>query len=208
MPGPQRAVVEVGAALGELLAVADTGVGRDDDAGAGEVGPPAQVDVVAVERDRRVEAAERAEQVGAHQQAGRRQHEHVADGVVLLLVELARFDDRVDLAEAVEAEPDVLQHARVVPVDTSLGPTMPAFERYSSSTRMRTASRVGGDVVVAEQEEAVVALDEAQHLVGARPEAGWRSAPRGRRRPGSTRRMRAVVSAIVVDGRRRAGTAC
>ena len=55
-------------------------------------------------------------------------------GVVLLLVDLARLGDRVDLAEAVEAEPDVLQHARRRPTSTSLGPTMPAFERYSSST--------------------------------------------------------------------------
>ena len=99
----------------ELLAVADPGLRGDDDAGAAEVDPPAQVDVVAVERDRRVEAAEGAEQVGPHEQARRREDEDVADGVVLLLVVLARLGDRVDLAEAVEAEADVLQHARLRP---------------------------------------------------------------------------------------------
>ena len=40
---------------------------------------------------------------------------------MLLLVVLARLDDRVDLAESVEAEADVLQSARLVPVD-ELGP--------------------------------------------------------------------------------------
>ena len=43
---------------------------------------------------------------------------------------------------------------------------MPAFERYNSVTIVRTASRRRSDVVVAEQEEAVVALDQPQHLVG------------------------------------------
>ena len=107
----QRAVIEVRAALDESLAVADTGIGRNDDAGAGEVGTPAEIDVLTVERDRRIEPAESTEQVGADQQARRRQHEHVAHRVVLLLVDLARLDDRVDLAEAVEPETDVLQHA-------------------------------------------------------------------------------------------------
>ena len=34
---------------------------------------------------------------------------------MLLLVDLARLDERIDLAEAVDAEADVLQHARIVP---------------------------------------------------------------------------------------------
>ena len=59
---------------------------------------------------------------------------------MLLLVVLARLDDRVDLAEAVEAEADVLQDGAGRPTSTSLGPTMPAFERYSSSTSSRIAS--------------------------------------------------------------------
>ena len=93
------------------------------------------------------------------------------DGVVLLLVELARLDDRVDLAEAVEAEADVLQHAGVVPRH-ELRPD-DAGVRAVQLLDQR-ADRVGleGDVVVADAEEPVVALDEAQHLVGGRAEAG------------------------------------
>ena len=171
MAGPQQVVVEVGSADLQLLAVADPGLRGDDDARAAQVDAPAQVDVVAVERDRRVEAAEGAEQVGAHEQAGRGEDEDVADGVVLLLVVLARLGDRVDLAEAVEAEPDVLEDARVVPRhelgadDAGVGAVQLLDERPHGV-------RLEGDVVVAEAEEAAVALDEAEHLVGRGAEPG------------------------------------
>ena len=163
--------MQVGPADVELLAVAGPGLRGDDDPSAAQVSPPAQVDVVAVERHRRVEAAERAEQVGPREQARRREDEDVADGVVLLLVVLARLGDRVDLAEAVEAEADVLEHAGVVPGDqlrpdeAGVGPVQLLDEH---------ADRVGleGDVVVAEAEEPAVTLDEAQHLVGRGAEAG------------------------------------
>ena len=49
---------------------------------------------------------------------------------------------------------------------------MPAFDRYSSSTSRRIGVGVERDVVVADAEEPVVALDEAQHLVGRGAEAG------------------------------------
>jgi hypothetical protein len=133
------------------------------------VGAPAQIDVLAVERDARVESPEDPEQVGAHEQTGGREHEHVADRVVLFLVELAGLDDRVDFAEPVEAEADVLEQAGLVPVDElrSDDPGVGAEElgnEHSNSVPRR------GDVVVAQQEEAVVAVDEAQHLVGDRTE--------------------------------------
>ena len=169
--GPQQVVVEVGPADLELLAVADPGLRGDDDAGAAEVDAPAQVDVVAVERDRRVEAAEGPEQVGAHEQARRREHEDVADGVVLLLVVLARLGDRVDLAEAVEAEPDVLEHARVVPRH-ELGPDDAGVGAVQLLDERAHGVGLEGDVVVAEAEEPAVALDEAEDLVGRRAEAG------------------------------------
>ena len=63
-------------------------------------------------------------------------HEHVAHGVVLLLVVLPRLGDRIDLAEAVEAEPDVLQHVR-------RRPTTRAWDRRrrrSTGTAPRRAS--------------------------------------------------------------------
>ena len=130
---------------------------------------PAQVDVVAVEADRRIEPAELAQQVGAHEDACRRQHEHVANGVVLFLVDLAGFDDRVDLAEPVEAEPDVLQPARFVPLD-ELGTDHPGVRAVQLGDHRPHGVRRRRDVVVAEQEEAVVAFDESQDLVGGRTE--------------------------------------
>ena len=54
---------------------------------------------------------------------------------------------------------------------TSLGPRMPAFERYASSTSTRTAVRVEHDVVVADEEEGG-ALDRVERLVGGLGEAG------------------------------------
>ena len=81
------------------------------------MGSPAEVDVVAVEVDCRVEAGDRPEQIGANHEACRRKCEHVADRVVLLLVDLTLFHEGVDLAEPVDAEADVLQHAGVVPRD-------------------------------------------------------------------------------------------
>ena len=60
---------------------------------------------------------EAMKQIGAHEDACRRQHEHVADGVVLFLVGLARLDQRVDLTEPVDGVADVLQHGGVVPLD-------------------------------------------------------------------------------------------
>ena len=93
------------------------------------------------------------------------------DRVVLLLVELARFGDRVDLAEAVEAQPDVLEDPAIVP----------RHELRSDEAGVRAVQlldqgadgvRIEGDVVVADAEEPVVALDEREHLVGGDAEAG------------------------------------
>ena len=178
--GTQGAVRHVGAAFRETLSVADRGVGSDDDPGPGVVGTPAQIDVLPVERDRRVEAAERPEQVGAHQQTGRREDEHVTHGVVLLLVELARLDDAVDLAETVEAEPDVLEQPRLVPVD-ELRPDDAGVRPEHLGDEQPDG--IGGqrNIVVADQEEPVVALDEPEYLVdgvaearctGGRPDEG------------------------------------
>ena len=149
----------------QRLAVPGPRRGHDHDPGAAEVGAPAEVDVVAVEVDRRVEAADRPEQVGANQQARRRQGEHVAHGVVLLLVDLAFLDERVDLAEAVDAEADVLQHARVVPRD-QLRPDDAGIRAIQLLDQQPDGTRIQGDVVVQEAEEPVVALDQTEHLVG------------------------------------------
>ena len=55
---------------------------------------------------------------------------------------------------------------------TSLGPTAPALERYSSSTSRRIGVVVERHVVVAEAEEPALTLDEPQHLVGGGSVAG------------------------------------
>ena len=163
-------MVQIRAPLLEPLEVPDPCVGCDDDPSAVMVGPPTQVDVVTVEADRRIEPAELAQQVGAHEDARRRQHEHVADGVVLFLVDLTGFDDRVDLAEPVEAEPDVLQPARLFPLD-ELGTDHPGVRAVQLGDHRPDGVRRRSDVVVAQQEEAVVALDQPEHLVGGRAES-------------------------------------
>ena len=163
--------MEVGPAHVELFAVAHGRLRSDDDPRTAQVGTPAQVDVVAVERHRGVEPPEGAEQVGPREEAGGREDEHVADGVVLLLVVLARLGDRLDLAEPVEAQPDVLEHARVVPRD-ELGTDDPGVRAVQLLDEQAHGVRVEGHVVVAEAEEAAVALDEPQHLVGGRAKAG------------------------------------
>ena len=158
-------MVQIRAPLLEPFDVPDTRVGCDDDPRAVMVGPPTQVDVVTVEADHRIETLELTQQVGAHEDAGRRQHEHVTNGVVLFLVDLAGFDDRVDLPEPVEAEPDVLQPARLVPLD-ELGTDHSGVRAVQLGDHRPHRVRRRCDVVVAEQEEPVVALDQAQHLVG------------------------------------------
>ena len=139
-----------------------------------QVDPPAQVDVVAVERDRRVEPAERPEQVGTHEQAGRRQGEDVADGVVLLLVVLAGLGDRIDLAETVETQADVLEDAGIVPGD-ELGAHRAGVRAVQLLDEQPDRVVVEHDVVVAEAEETAFTFDEPQHFVGGRSEAGIRA---------------------------------
>ena len=165
MASPQELVVDVGSADLQLLAVPRPRLRGDDGARSAQVDAPAEVDVVAVEGDRRIEAAEGAEQVGAHEETGRGEDEDVADGVVLLLVVLAGLGDRVDLAEAVHAEPDVLEDARVVPRH-ELRADHAGVRAVQLLDQRPHGVGVEGDVVVAEAEEAAVALDEAEHLVG------------------------------------------
>ena len=129
MSRPQEPVSQVGAALPQPADVAHPRRGHHDHPGAAVMDPPAQLGVFAVEVDRGIEAAQLAEQVGAHEQIGGGQHEDVPDTVVLFLVDLAGLDDRVDLAESVHPEPDRLQHARIVPVDATWDRPHPAFDR-------------------------------------------------------------------------------
>ena len=120
---------------------------------------PAQVDVVSIERDRRIEATDFTEQVGTREQERRRQRKHVANTVVLLLVHLANFNTHVDFPKAIDAKPDRLEHSRVVPFD-DLGPHHAGIRAIDLFDEQ--ANRVGfwSDVIVTEQEKSLVAFDE------------------------------------------------
>ena len=85
-------------ATGRGLRVVDHGVGRHHDPDPGPMAAPAEVDVVAEDRQPRVEAVEVLPHVAAHQHPGGADRENVADLVVLALVELARFDPGVATA--------------------------------------------------------------------------------------------------------------
>ena len=177
---------EVGATLGEPTEVAGPGRRHHDHPCATEMGSPAQIEAVTVEIDGIVEAPERAEQVGTNEQARRGEGEHVAHRVVLLLVGLTGLDDRVDLAEAVDRQADVLQHDGLVPVD-ELRPDDAGVRAVELLDEQTDRVRLECHVVVEEAEEAVIALDEPHHLVGGRavPAVGLHGTDEGVRQCGS-----------------------
>ncbi len=76
---------------GGQLTVVDHRVGDDPHLVAGRVRPPAEVDVVAEQRQVRVEAAELIPDVPADQHARRADRQHGPDAVVLALVDLPRL---------------------------------------------------------------------------------------------------------------------
>ncbi len=97
------------------LGVPQHGVGGDHDAVAGRVDAPAEVGVVAHQRQRPVEAAELLEDVAAHQHAGGGDGEDGAHLVVLALVLLAAVQTGPAAAGAGDADADLQQLAAVVP---------------------------------------------------------------------------------------------
>ena len=99
----------------------DLRLGHDDDAVAGQVGPPAQVDVLGVGREGRLEPVEGAEHVAAHEHARARDGEHVGAVVVLALVGLAR-DRPTGAAPGAGDRPAHLEQAPVVGPGGELGP--------------------------------------------------------------------------------------
>ena len=83
---------------------------------AGETRPPAEVEILAARRRRGIETAELGEQIRPHEHGRTRHVEHVADRVVLLLVDLARLDVGVRHRETVDREPDFEEHVGPVVV--------------------------------------------------------------------------------------------
>ena len=146
-------------------------VGGDDDAGAGHLGPPAQVEVLTHGHDAGVEAPELGHQVGPDQHAAARGHEDLPHTVVLAVVDLGALDPVDDRPGLVGVHPDVQQDERVVPAhhlrghDPGVGP-----ERLLDHEPHCVG--VGRAVVVADQVERRP-LDDAQHLVGGDPEGEW-----------------------------------
>ena len=156
-------------ALGQGLTVASPRRRHDQHPRAGGVGAPAQVEVVADEADALVEAAQGAEQVGAHEQARRGHEEHVAHGVVLLLVELTRIDERGGRAELVGGVADLEDVLGRLPVD-ELRPDDAGVRAVGLLHQLADGVGIERHVVV-EQAEEPRALHEPQGLVGCRAEA-------------------------------------
>ena len=80
------------------LGVEDDGLRDDQRAVAGQRGPPAEVDVVAEDRQLLVEATELLEHPAAHEHAGGVDREDLADVVVLALVVLAPLETGLAVA--------------------------------------------------------------------------------------------------------------
>ncbi len=91
------------------------GAATDDNAVAGEVRPPAEVGVVAKERQRWIETAQVFPDIAADQHACGADGEHVAVTVVLPVVELTRFKPRLAPAATIESRADLEERALVVP---------------------------------------------------------------------------------------------
>ena len=98
------------------LGVVHDRVARRHHAMAGGVHPPAEVEVVAEDAVLDVEAAEPVPHVAADQHPGAADGEHVADAVVLALVELAAVQAGLAAPGGVDGEAELAQDAPVVPV--------------------------------------------------------------------------------------------
>ena len=156
-------------ARGDRLAVRDLRRRRHDDARAGDLGAPAEVEVFPERRDQRVEAAQRREEVAAHEGDAAGRDEDVAFEVLLAVVDLARLDPFVHDPESVTRLAHVEQHHRVVVGDDLRGDDAGVGAKGRLDHHLH---RVGleTDVVVTEEEEGR-ALDHQRGLVTGRGEA-------------------------------------
>ncbi len=152
------------------LHVANDRGGYSDDPSPGDLRPPRQVEVLAEEVHGRVEAAEDREQVGSDERASAGRAEHVPHRIVLFLVEFAPLDDRRAHTGLVRGLADGEQAAGVVPLD-HLGRGDPRVGPERLLHHRPDRRRRQCDVVVAERVERR-ALDDFEHLVGGRAEAG------------------------------------
>ena len=155
--------------LASSLEMPDTCLGRHHDSGTGDLGTPAQVEVLPHGEDVGVEPAELGEEIGAHQGATAGGEEDVADGVVLTVVDFARIDPVDHGSPFVHRHADMEQPAGVVPAHQLRGHD-PGVRPVGLLDQKVDGVGCGGHVVVAE-EEVGRPLDHGEDLVGARPEA-------------------------------------
>jgi hypothetical protein len=150
--------------------VASARLGGDDDARAGELRPPADVQVLARRARTGAEASQRTPKVGTHERRAAWGDEHLARPVVLALVELAPLHEGVHHAEAVCAHTNGQEVVRRVPGDElrarKAGVTAVGLLEQETHTVC-----VEGHVVMAD-EHVACAFNHAQRRVGRSGEAG------------------------------------
>ncbi len=180
---------------------------HDDHPRPGSVHPPPEVEVVAEDRERGVEAAERVPDVPPHERPRGADGQHVADRVVLALVELTALQPGRPVPGPVGGQADLDEHPRLVPVE-GLGPEQ-ADAGAGGAVLEQSGERrgLGGDVVVQEPEPGGRAPGGVglggQRLGDRRAEAG---PPRQRQHPvdgaagGAAQQRRRAVGAAGVDG--------
>ena len=119
---------------------------------ADETRAPAEVEVGRAGFRARVEAAELLDEIGAQQHRRVGDAEHVAHGVVLLLVELAGLDARERDAVPVDRQADLDEHVGTVEID-DLGPDDRRVAAVGLLDQHPHRARLDDDVVPADQEE-------------------------------------------------------
>ncbi len=159
-----------GLTIAECFDVARDGRRCHDDPGTCQMRTPAEGEVVVVEVDGRVESADRGEEVRPDQGGRARDHEHVADRIVLLLVELVAVDQGGASAGLVDRLADAEQTAPVAPGD-ELGPDHPGVGPKCLLDQGPDCVGRQRDVVVTAQVE-VGTLDDADRVVD-RPAESW-----------------------------------
>ena len=97
------------------LGVVDDGVGRAHDAVSSEMSTPAEIDVVAEQREPGIEPAQLMPDVTPHQHAGRADCERVAEAVALTLVLLLLVEAGLTPARPGDRDANLEQCAPVVP---------------------------------------------------------------------------------------------
>jgi hypothetical protein len=128
--------------------VADPGQGHDQHPPAAQVGPPAQVEVVAEGRHALVEAADVQQHAPPDQHPGGVDEEHVADLVVLALVDLVVLDRGDGPARAVDREADLGEPVGVGPGDQLGAEDRGAGPGLGLGQQALQGLRLGGAVVV------------------------------------------------------------